>query len=445
MSIKIYSVEELNKLIKDIIESNFYGIWVEGEISSLRYSSTGHLYFSLIDEHSSLGVIVYKNRLNNIRFNIKNGLKVVIFGSLSLYLKGGEYRIVAEHVRISGSGKKFFELEKLKKEFKAKGYFDRKRAIPIYPKKLIIVTSPTGAAIQDIINILQRRGFDMYVYIYPVSVQGNEAKKSILKAFQEINTLHEIDLVILARGGGSNEDLWIFNDPDIAKAFFDIKFPTISAIGHEIDFTLCDFVADLRAETPSAAAELITKTKLDIINSVKRFQRYLNIYVKNVINTSKRKLLPFTDTRYHARIRGFINNKILYLDKLEQTLYSQTINRLARNTSIFQVLSNSLDKNNPHAKLKNIEHKADFFKYRISKALSIRIESSRKNLEHYLYKLTSLNPENILKRGYTITTDTNGKLIKSAYALKKQDIILTRFSDGTIKSIVKIQKGKERI
>jgi len=192
MPVKIYSVTQITTLIKDILEANFYGIWVEGEISSLRYSSTGHLYFSLVDEKASLGVIVYKNRLKNIRFELKNGIKVVIFGSLSLYLKGGEYRIVAEHIRLSGEGKKFYDLEKLKREFKQKGYFDRKRAIPSYPRKVIVITSPTGAAIQDIINIIKRRGIGVDIYIYPVSVMriyGYLTTRTLQKGFLRLNFL----------------------------------------------------------------------------------------------------------------------------------------------------------------------------------------------------------------------------------------------------------------
>ncbi len=439
MSIKIYSVGEITKIIKDILESNFYGIWVEGEVSSLRYSSTGHLYFSLVDNEASLGVIVYKNRIKNIRFKMENGLKVTVFGSLSLYLKGGEYRIVAEHVRISGSGKKFYDLEKLKEEFKKQGYFDRKRKIPSYSKNIIIITSQTGAAIRDIINILERRGSGMNVYIYPVSVQGEAAKSSILKAFDDINTVDEnIDLVILARGGGSNEDLWIFNDPDIAKGLFNLKFPTISAIGHEIDFTLCDFVADMRAETPSAAAELITKSRTESAENLKKLSRLINIQLQKIININKRKLMYFSDKRNLARINGLLNNKILYLDNIEQKLNARMKEKLTKNVSKVQTYLHIITQNAPPNRLKSIKHNIVFFKYKIDKRMLSILDSQRKNLKMYNYKLNSLNPENILKKGYTITTDKNGKVIKSSKTALKQDVIQTRFIDGII--ISKIEK-----
>ncbi len=443
MSIKIYSVTEITALIKDILESNFYGIWVEGEVSSMRYSATGHLYFSLVDEGASLGVIVYKNRVRNIRFRLKNGLRVTVFGSLSLYAKGGEYRIVAEHIRDAGSGKRFYDLEKLKKEFKEKGYFDRKREIPLYPKNVIVITSPTGAAIQDIINILKRRGAGINVYIYPVSVQGEGAKPSIIRAFKDINEINRADLVILARGGGSNEDLWIFNDPDIAKGFFNVKFPTISAIGHETDFTLCDFVADLRAETPSSAAELITKSKIEIEETLKKYNRILKSNIQRTIINNKRKLTFFSDKRFELRVRGFINNKVLYLDNLNQKMEAQAERIIVSKRAGVQKYTNILLKNAPLNKLNSIKHKIEFFEYRISKRINIIINDNKKVIKNYDYKLGSLNPENILKRGYTITTDLEGKPIKSVKEAQKQTYLMTRFSDGTIKSLIKEKKGEK--
>ena len=437
MSVKIYSVTQITKLIKDILEANFYGIWVEGEISSLRYSSTGHLYFSLVDEKASLGVIVYKNRLKNIRFELKNGMKVVLFGSLSLYLKGGEYRIVAEHIRLSGAGKKFYDLEKLKQEFKQQGYFDRKRAVPPYPRKVIVITSPTGAAVQDIINIIKRRGAGVDIYIYPVSVQGETAKESILKAFKEINKIDKADMVVLARGGGSNEDLWIFNDPDIAKGFFDVKFPTISAVGHETDFTLCDFVADLRAETPSAAAELITKSRVEMLENIKKFKRILGLNMQRILNNNNRQLTLYSKVRFRLRIDGFIGNRILYLDNLEQRIDSSVLNNIASKKSQIQKHLNVIVGNSPSTKLKTIKHKTELFQYKIEEKIKLILEYGRRDLDGYTYKLTSLNPENILKRGYTITTDTQGKPLKSVNEAKKNDCIITRFFDGSIKSTIK--------
>ena len=436
MSVKIYSVSEISKLIKDILESNFYGIWIEGEVSSLRYSSTGHLYFSLVDDTSSIGVIVYKNRIRNIKFNIKNGTNIVVFGSLSLYLKGGEYRVVAEHIQPSGEGKKFYDLEKLKREFKEQGYFDRKKNIPLLPKNVIVVTSPTGAAVSDIINILNRRGVGLNVFIYPVAVQGKSSKDSLISAFEKINTLNNADIVIVARGGGSNEDLWIFNDPDVAKGLFRVKFPTISAIGHEIDFTLCDFVADLRAETPSAAAEIITKSKREMLEGLKKTESLLNSDIQRILSNSARKLKLSSAKRNYIRLRSLLNNRIMYADNLQERLnfeiknfINAKFNKLRNNTS-------TLNRNNPINRLHSVMEKADFLRYKLNSQIKNNIENRAKALDFYRYKLKSLNPKNILKKGYTITTDKNGKPVKSAKAAVKQEILLTQFRDGKVESAV---------
>ncbi len=442
MSFKIYNVSEINKLIKEILESNFYGIWIEGEISSLRYSSTGHLYFSLIDDTSSIGAIIYKNRLKNLKMDMENGMKVTVFGSLSLYLRGGEYRIVVEHIRTSGVGKKFYDLEKLKREFKAKGYFDRKRAIPNYPNNIIIITSPTGAAVHDITNILSRRALGINIYIYPVSVQGNDSKVSILRAFSDINSIMDnIDLAIIARGGGSNEDLWIFNDPDIAKGLFNLKFPTISAIGHEIDFTLTDFVADLRAETPSAAAELITKSKLELMDNVKKFSTILNSELQRVLSTKKTILQQYSNRRNYIRIKGLVNNKVIYVDILNEKINSKILHLINTLNKLLQRNVYTISKNNPINNLKTINERTNFMKYKIAEALNNTIKNKNREIEFYKYKLQSLNPKAILKRGYTITTNEKGVPLKSVKKAINENTIETQFYDGKIKSTV--LKNKE--
>ncbi len=443
MSIEIYTVTQINRLIKDILESNFYGIWIEGEVSSLRYSSTGHLYFSLIDSNASIGVIIYRNRLNNIKFDIENGMKVVVFGSLGLYVKGGSYRMVVEHIRQSGSGRKFYDLEKLKREFKEQGFFDNKKPIPYNPKNIILITSPNGAAVFDITNILNRRGFGLNLYIYPVVVQGDKAEDSIYTALCTINTIpkHSIDVVILARGGGSNEDLWIFNSPKIAKALFDIKFPTISAIGHEIDYTLCDFVADKRAETPSAAAEIITSSKFELIDKIENYRKTLNNLINNTIRLSKSKIEKYAAKRYLMQINSLINNKLINIDVLSEKISSKLFSKISQENLVVQKHLNIIQKNSPINKIKLTSEKNRMLKYKISQSIAAILSNKTNKVELFDYKFRLANPKNLLKKGYTITADSSGKPIKSALSIKNNQLIKTIFYDGEIISKVKKSKG----
>ncbi len=442
MSIEIYTVSQINNLIKDILESNFYGIWIEGEISSLRYSSTGHLYFSLVDEDASIGAIIYRNRLKNIKLSLKNGMKVVVFGSLGLYVKGGEYRIVVEHIRLSGIGKKFYDLEILKKEFKEKGYFDNKKPIPKNPNNIILLTSITGAAIHDMINILNRRGIGLNINIYPIPVQGEHAEIAIVEALKNINSIKEnIDVVIIARGGGSNEDLWIFNSPKIAKALYKLKFPTISAIGHEIDFTLCDFVADLRAETPSAAAELITKSKIETLERLTLLRNSLYNTLKRIFLRKKEQFNNFSDRRNLLRMKSLINNRLMYVDNLQSSIQSFMHSKINVKKLLTQKFLNTINVYNPKNRLNKIEQKLTLFDYRLANNIKRIITTKKKNVDMYQYKLPALNPKNILQRGYTITTDKNNIPLKSYEDALNSTIIKTQFFDGIVVSEVK--KGEK--
>ncbi len=437
MSIKIYSVSELTYEIRDILEGNFYGLWVKGEISGLSRSSTGHVYFDLVDDKARLGCIVFKNRLPTLNTQLENGKEIIAFGSLSLYVKGGEYRLKVEHVQDAGIGKKFFDLEKLKREFKAKGYFDRKRPIPTYPQRILILTSPTGAAIKDITKIINRRSFGMEILILPISVQGDSAKESIISALKITNTIEEnIDVVVLARGGGSNEDLWIFNDPDIAKALFDVKFPTISAIGHEIDTTLCDFVADKRAETPSAAAEILTKPTENLIEQIQLYKEILSRSINRIVNFKSQKLKLYSTRNMYLRLTGFIDNKSIYVDKLADLILSnlrKTIN--AKEKRIF-ILKDKVKTNSPQAKLGLLEQKVRHLGKSLNASIDTIIKRNVSKLDLVKAKIEYLSPLNILNKGYSITLDRYNKPIKDSSHVKIGDTIRTLLKNGELISNV---------
>ncbi|WP_022671028.1 exodeoxyribonuclease VII large subunit [Hippea alviniae] len=464
MAVKTYTVSELTKQIDELLQGSFYGIWVEGEVSNVRPSSSGHLYFLLIDEHAALKCIIYKSRINWFKVKPKNGLKLKVFGHISVYLKGGEYSLVVEAIKEAGEGKKFYDLEKLKKEFKALGYFDRKRPIPEIPKRILLFSSITGAAVRDIINIIQRRSKGVEILIYPITVQGNLAKNSILNALKQANFIEEeIDVAVLARGGGSEEDLWIFNDPDIAKALFNLKFPTISAIGHQIDTTLCDFVADKRAETPSAAAEMLTEKRLELIERINRIRDYITILTQKLLNLKGQKLKNFSTQRNAMRLKGLLENKIIHLDRLTDNINSSIKRLIMQKERKVEQLKNRINLLSPQEKLRvSKEHLKHFntsinrsiqliiknkqqllkpYHQEIENRFKLTIKNKRQRIEILTSKIENLSPLSILKKGYSITFDESGKPIRSISQIKEGDLITTRFGEGEATSLVKSIKN----
>jgi exodeoxyribonuclease VII large subunit len=260
---KIYTVSDLTSEIRVLLEDSFSGVWVEGEVSNFHHHSSGHIYFTLKDQESQIRGVMFRMQNRNLRFKPQDGLAVLIYGVLSVYERRGDYQVVVEYMEPKGLGALQLAFEQLKKKLQAEGLFDeaRKRPIPMLPRRIGVITSPTGAAIRDILHVLRRRFAGVDVLIYPVTVQGDEAAPEIVEALRELNRRGGLDVLIVARGGGSIEDLWAFNEESVARAIADSKIPVISAVGHEVDYTIADFVADLRAPTPSAAAEMVIAKK----------------------------------------------------------------------------------------------------------------------------------------------------------------------------------------
>jgi len=266
----ILTVSELTREIKDILEMQFADILVEGEISNLKVPPSGHIYFTLKDDLSQIRVVLFKNQARSLRFSPEDGLHVICRGRVSLYEKRGEYQLILEEMEPKGIGALQLAFLQLKERLEKEGFFDssRKRPIPMVPQKIGIVTSPTGAVIRDMLQIIERRFENVHLLLYPVRVQGEGAASEIAKGIEYFNEQMEVDVIIVARGGGSLEDLWAFNEEEVARAIFYSQIPILSAVGHETDYTISDFVADVRAPTPSAAAELVVKDKRDVKNTL---------------------------------------------------------------------------------------------------------------------------------------------------------------------------------
>ena len=410
------TISELNHYIKGVMEDNIFlnKVYLKGEISNFKAHTRGHLYFTLKDEGSRLNAVMFSYQANGLKFEPVDGMKVLVCGKISVYEATGAYQIYVESMEQDGLGNLYVEFEKLKKKLAAEGLFDpdKKKKIPKVPKKIGIVTASTGAAIRDILTTIKRRYPICETILFPSLVQGAEAAKDIVKNIEIANT-YDIDTLIVGRGGGSIEDLWPFNEEIVARAIYNSRVPVISAVGHEIDFTIADFVADLRAPTPTAAAELAVPN-IDTINT----------YLENAINRSTLSINNLIDTR-------------------KQTLVSLTTSYvLKKPTAMYEIKEQNLDflidRLNKEMKLV-----LDNMNLRLSKQINsyvitnpeILYKYKKQNLEHIINKLDVLNPMNTLKRGYAIVKKNNN-VISDSKNIKKDDIIDINVRDGNIKTQV---------
>lgn len=392
---RIYTVSELTQDIKLILETSFNYVWVEGEVSGISRINTGTLFFTLKDERAQLKCVLFFNIALTIRFQIKNGMKLILYGRISVYERSGIYQLYVDKVEPKGIGSLQLALEQLKERLQKEGLFNvsHKKPLPYLPSCIGIVTSPTGAAIKDIFKVLERRFKDVEIIIRPVRVQGEGAKEDIVEAIKDFNRFGRIEVIILTRGGGSIEDLWAFNEEIVAYAIYNSRIPIICAVGHERDVTIADLVADLRAPTPSVAAELVLPKKEDLKLSVDDFVMRLNSHIKHTLQT--------TIDQYNSLYKKLeVLNPLLKFPH-----YKQRIEDLHKQMEI---------------SLKNF--------------IKLKIAQFQKTIE----KLETLSPLGILSRGYSITFKLpQEEIIKDAKLLKREDIIKTKVHKGEIISVVR--------
>ena len=355
---QIFSVSQLTQEIKNILENNFYYVWVEGEISNTRSPISGHIYFTLKDEGAQVKAVIFRGQSRGIKFKLTDGIHVICRGMVSVYKERGEYQLILDRIEPKGVGAQQLALQQLKEKLAKEGFFDaaRKKPIPMLPKKVGIITSPTGAAIRDILKVFERRFLDIGVLIYPVRVQGMESAQEISKGIEELNHLGGLDIIIIARGGGSQEDLWAFNEEVVARAIYNSKAPVVSAVGHEIDYTIADMVADLRAPTPSAAAEMVIRSKEEFKERLSAINFQLISAIKNM--TSDKRII------LHRLERGLID---------------------------------------PSRRLKEIRLRLGDITDRLGIAMTHFIEIIKKDYNNLIDRLNILSPLSILGRGYSIT------------------------------------------
>ena len=401
---KIFSVWELTRYVKNLLlkDERLQSLWVKGEISDFRQPSSGHLYFNLKDRDSSLRCVMFRGKNRFLKFTPREGQEIIVKGSLSLYEKAGVYQVYVEEMLPGGPGDLNQAFERLKEKLAEEGLFDNrhKKRIPFLPQRVALITSPTGAALRDIITTARRRSPGTRLLVIPVSVQGAGAAAEISEALKRVNRLKICDVIILARGGGSLEELWSFNEEAVARSIFQSEIPVVSAIGHETDYTLADFTADLRAATPTAAAELAVPCREDLLERVHHLKERLKAIMKRDVAQEKR-----------------------YLEKLASS------RALLVPAELTARLHQSLD------------HLGE----KLSQAMDRRLSARREGLALAGARLQGVSPLQILARGYTLVEDSRGNLVTRAAALEVNNLIRVRFQDGSAGCQVNDVKGDEGI
>jgi exodeoxyribonuclease VII large subunit len=431
---QVWTVSELTQRIKVLLEERFPAFWVEGEISNLRVPSSGHAYFTLKDEAAQIKAVLFRNRARRLRFEPEDGLSVLAFGGLDVYGPRGEYQLVVELLEPKGLGALQLAFEQLKAKLAAEGLFDsaRKRPIPRFPRRIGVATSPTGAAIRDILNIITRRFADLHILVYPVRVQGEEAPGEIVEAIRELNEIEDLDVIIVARGGGSLEDLWAFNEEVVARAVAASKVPVISAVGHETDWTITDFVADLRAPTPSGAAELVVQEKEALIREVgvlwsrllRSVPQRVALWKAQVESLSRRRVL--TDP---ARpVRDFQRR----CDELGVRLVSGF--RVGHRHALQRVLAgtNSLRSQSPLARITNCSKIIEQLDGRLQSGVAHAVSGSRQHLQGAIGQLESLSPLGVLRRGYSLTRLPTGEVVRSVRQVQQGSTVQVLLHEGSL-------------
>jgi len=399
----IYSVSELTAKIKSVLEASFPFVWICGEVSNFRMPASGHCYFTLKDENAQIAAVVFRAQYRQARFTVADGMSIIGLGRLSVYEPRGNYQVILEYLEPAGLGALQLAFETLKRRLAAEGYFDprHKKPLPFMPSKISVITSPSGAVVHDIITVLNRRFANLRIEIVPVSVQGPRAEAEISAALTLVNQRADSDVIILARGGGSMEDLQAFNSETVAMAIFHSEIPVVSAVGHETDVTIADFIADLRAPTPSAAAELVAPEKNALLRQVSELDKALHrSFLKHLekLNQNLKQLnLRLQDPRKK------IQEAWLRLDDLGARLERSLALRIQHSGDRLNWLSHRFDAASPRLQVQKYHSKLQLNINNLSKLLSIVISNKKSMLRERTIKLEALNPLAILDRGYSIT------------------------------------------
>ena len=441
----VCTVSELVTRIKETLEDRFPAVWVEGEISNLRTPSSGHAYFTLKDDAAQLRCVLFRGRGRRVAFQPEDGMQVLAFGGLDVYAARGEYQLIVELLEPKGVGALQLAFEQLKRKLEAEGLFEagRKRALPPFPRTIGIVTSPTGAAIRDMLHVIDRRFADLRVLITPVRVQGEEAPGEIVRALRDLQEVPDLDVVIVGRGGGSIEDLWAFNDERVARAISGCRVPVISAVGHETDFTIADFVADLRAPTPSAAAEVVVREKLHVVRALCDTYEALKQAMALRLRRERERVDALGRRRVLTDAARALRDLHRRLDELTTRLALGARHHRRSGVHRLSLARNALRSLNPVARIANGTVVLSQLRGRLASAGAYRVKIARHRFDAAVGQLDSLSPLAVLGRGYSLTRLLpSGAIVRSAAQTRPGDAIEILLRQGALDA--RVERLKER-
>ncbi|HME59557.1 MAG TPA: exodeoxyribonuclease VII large subunit [Terracidiphilus sp.] len=441
---RIWPVRELVSQVRELIEQEWGDVWVEGEISNYRPAPSGHVYFTLKDAEAQLGVVLFRRQAMLLRFRPEDGLHVLVRGRVSVYEQRGQMQLVAETMEPVGAGSLQLAFEQLKARLKAEGLFDaeRKRQLPAFPRTVGIITSPTGSVIRDFLNIVARRHSGLNVLICPVSVQGDSAPAEVETALAELNGSGLVDVIVVARGGGSLEDLAAFNSEQVARAIAASRLPVVSAIGHETDFTIADFVADLRAPTPSAAAELITEAQHKIAEHLAEQSHRLERAARFQMLQARQRLTRLPVSRAEGRVNTLLHRLAQRLDELSFRQGSAMGGLLQQDHLRLAELTAAVLRHDPRQQLGEARERLAVCRTNLERTLERRVHESVARLSALDARLHSLSPLAVLERGYALVVDAAGGVVRSVAQVDAGDEVTTRLADGGFISCVESKKKK---
>ena len=428
----IFSVSELNQFARQLLEEAFPMIWLEAEVSNLVQPSSGHIYLTLKDNRAQVRAAMFRGNNRHLRFRPKNGDQVLVRGRLSLYAPRGDYQLIIDTMEEAGLGALQRAYEQLKNKLDAEGLFadSRKQPLPEHPRTVGVVTSPTGAAIQDIVSVLKRRFPLLPVIVYPCAVQGEDAPAQIIHAIETANARNECDVLIVGRGGGSLEDLWAFNNEALARTIYNSRIPIVSAVGHQIDFTIADFVADVRAPTPSAAAEMLSQDQQELIARFSAYEQLLLEKIRNTL-TRKQQLVDWHQKRLKHPGKQLEEQK-QRLDLAETRLTAAMERRLKEQQRAHHHWDQRLRLQSPAKQISQHQKLIAQYEIRLARGIRKQLTTQQQRLGYNAQQLNAVSPLATLGRGYAIVKDPQGQILRSVESVKVGDEVSARLADGEL-------------
>lgn len=435
----IFTVSRLNQTVRLLLEREVGQVWISGEISNFTQPASGHWYFTLKDDTAQVRCAMFRNSNRRVTFRPQHGQQILVRASITLYEPRGEYQIIVESMQPAGEGLLQQKYEQLKAKLAAEGLFDQqsKQPLPSPAHCVGVITSKTGAALHDILHVLKRRDPSLPVVIYPTAVQGEDAPGQIVRAIALANSRKECDVLIVGRGGGSLEDLWSFNDERVARAIFASQIPIVSAVGHETDVTITDFVADLRAPTPSAAAEMVSRNQLELLRQLQSGQQRLEMAMDYYLANRTRRFtqLEHRLQQQHPQLR--LARQQTVLERLRQRMTYAMDNQLKRSGQRQQRMTQRLNQHSPQPHIHRAQNRVQQLEYRLAQLMSARLSATRERFGNAMTHLDAVSPLATLARGYSVTTATDGNVLKQTKQVKAGDVLTTRLVDGWVESEVK--------